>query len=143
MVGEPPNLGRQRREERLAHHGLGGDQLAEPIAGEDVGLGRLDRHRRRRAWGAVEQGELAEEVTGSKRREDRFVAGVGGERDLDRAGHHDEQRVTRVADMEHGLAAAEPADPHPLREVGEAAPIESGEQGDTRQGIAHRPDVHH
>ena len=78
MMGEPPNLGGEGGEERLAHHGLCGDQLAEPIAGEDVGLGRLDRDRRCRTRRTVEQGKLTEEVTRPKGREDRLVAGIGG-----------------------------------------------------------------
>jgi len=78
MVSKPADLGCERGKEGFAHDRLGRDQLAEPIAGEDVGLGRLDRDRRCRTRRTVEQGKLTEEVTRPKGREDRLVAGIGG-----------------------------------------------------------------
>ena len=60
--GEAPQLGGQRREQRVADRGLRRDQLAELVAWQDDGLRRRERRRRRRPRRAVEQRELAEDV---------------------------------------------------------------------------------
>ena len=71
---------------------------------------RVDGDGRRRAWRAVEQGELAEEPAGPDRRQDgRLGAVVGGQGDLDLALGHDEQGIAGVAGVEHGLAPPEAA----------------------------------
>ena len=143
VMGEAADLGGERREERLPHHRLGCDQLAEAIARKDVGLRRLDGDRGRGARRSVEQGELAEEVARTERREDRLVARIGGQGDLDGTRHHDEQRVARVAEVEDRLVAPKPPDPHPLKQAPETALVEPAEQRNRGEGVAHGPDVDH
>ncbi len=108
VEGESAKLARQRRQERVANRWLRGDQLAESVSREDERLGWFERRGRGRARGAVEQGQLTEEVPRAERREDRLVAGLRGERDLDRSGHHDEQGVPGVSEVEDDLATPEP-----------------------------------
>ncbi len=122
---------------------LGVDQEAEPIARQDQRLGRLERDRGGRAGRAVEEGQLAEEVAGPHRRQDRLVALLGGQHDLHGAGGDDEQRVARVALVEQDLAASEPAGPETGREPLEGGPIETGEQGDPLERLDRLPDPVH
>ena len=63
--------------------GLGRDELAESIAWQDDGLGCALGGRARRAWRPVEQGELAEDIAGAEGGEDRLLAGLRRQRDLD------------------------------------------------------------
>ena len=66
-----------RRQQRVADPGLGRDQLAEPVARQDDGLGRADRGRTGRPRRSVEQCQLAEHVARRERREDGLLAGLG------------------------------------------------------------------
>ncbi len=71
-------------------------------------LDRVEGHGGRRARGAVEQGQLAEEAARADRRQDgRLGAVVRGDGDLDRAAGHEVQGVARVTGMEDGLATPE------------------------------------
>ena len=45
MGGQPTQLPGDRREQRVAYAGLGRDQLPEPVARQDDGLGRAERRR--------------------------------------------------------------------------------------------------
>ena len=135
VVGEPPQLRGERGEERVADRRLGREQLAELGPRQDRGLRRLDRDRRRRARRPVEQCQLAEDVAGPERREDRLVAGVARQHDLDRPRHDDEQRVARVAEMEDDLAASESPGAHAAGDPIEAGGIEPGEERHCGQGF--------
>ncbi len=100
------------------------------LARQDDRLGRDERGRARRARRAVEQRDLAEDVAGPERRQDRLVAGLGRQRDLDLARHDDEQRVARIAGVEDDLAAPEAARPRPGRDPLEGGRVEPGEERD-------------
>src|SRR4029078_11717934 len=67
--------------------------------------------------------------------EDRLVAGVARQHDLDRPGYHDEQGVARVAEMEDDLAAAEPPGAHAASDPIEAGGIEPEEERHCGQGF--------
>ena len=55
------DLGRERREERMAKRRLVVHEPIEGIAPQDLRLDRLDRDRRGGPWCPIEQRELAEE----------------------------------------------------------------------------------
>ena len=71
MTRQPPELRCQGREQGPTKRRLRLDELVERLAPEDQGLGGLDRDRRRRVGRTVEQGQLAEELAASQRRDDR------------------------------------------------------------------------
>jgi hypothetical protein len=140
---EPAKLACDGDHEAVADHGMGGDQLPEPVPGQDHGLGRLERRRGRRPGRAIEEGELAEEVTRPERRQDRLVACLARQRDLHQPGLDDEQRVPRVALMEDHFAPSEPSDPHLPAERFQAVRVQAAEQRDGRQRIGQWPAIDH
>ena len=93
-------LAGDRREQRVAHAGLGRDELAEPVARQHHGLGRADGGGARRSRRAVEQRQLAEDVAFAQRRQDRLLAGLRGQRDLHLA--VDDRRTARHLDRRCG-----------------------------------------
>src|SRR5712671_7759973 len=111
MVRQSAQLAGDRGQQGVTDDGLRRDQLAELLARQDERLGRLERCRRRRPWGAVEECQFAEHVARAESREDRLVARVRREANLDRAAHDDEQGVSWVAQVEDDLAATESARP--------------------------------
>ena len=118
---QPTQLAGQRREERIADGRFGRDQFAEPVARQDDRLGRHERGGGRGAWRAIEEGQLAEDVTVVERRQDGLLAGFRRDRDLHLAGDDDEQGVTRVAGVEDDLAAPEASRPRPAATRSRAA----------------------
>ena len=116
VIGQPAQLAGQGRQQGVAGGRLGVDQQPESLARQDQRLGRLEGDRRRRARRPVEQGQLAEEGARPDGGQDRLVALLGRQHDLDRPGGDDEQRVARVALVEEDLVAPEAAGPHPGRQ---------------------------
>src|SRR5262245_53514844 len=111
MAGEPPDLGRQRSEQRPPQLGLVVDQSEEGVALEDERFRRLDGHDRRRMRRAIEERELPEELPGTEDRDDRRLrALVGWQDDFDRATRDDEQRIARVTLVEDGFGLPESTD---------------------------------
>jgi hypothetical protein len=104
VAGQPAQLPGERPDQRAAEPGLRVEQPLEVRSAEDQRLGRLQRDHGRRVRLAVEQRELAEEVSGAQRGEDRGLGRVGrGQDDLHRAGGDDVQRVPGIALVEHRL----------------------------------------
>ena len=79
VAREPPELARERPDQRPLDPRLGGEQPLEVVPAQHERLGGLHRHDRRGVGLAVEHRQLAEEVAGPQRREDRGLAGVAGD----------------------------------------------------------------
>ena len=138
MVRQAAELRGERREQGVADGGLRGEQLAKLGPRQDE---RLSWFQGRGGGGSrrpVEEGQLAEDIARSEGREDRLVAGVGWEHDLDRPAHDDEQGIPGVAEMEDHLAPAEPPRAHPPTDPLHAGGVETGEERDAGQRFGER-----
>src|SRR5450759_3838283 len=94
------------------------------MATEDEGSRRLVGDRGRRAFGAVEQRELAEEITRAQRGDDGLVFALWrGQHDLHGTRLDDVERVARVALVEDRLVAAVAARPQRIDADGQRAII--------------------
>src|SRR3970282_2825558 len=87
---------------------------------------------------------LAEEVARPDGGDDRLLTGLRRQTDLDRAGHDDEEGVTRVALVEDDLAAAEAPRAEAALQAIDRGAIETPEEADPRQrrgggGVGHPP----
>ncbi len=140
---QPPELAGDRGEQRVPHTGLGRDQFAEAISGQHDRLGRAERCGAGRPRRPVQQCELTEHIAGTQRREDRLVAGLRRQRDLDVSGDDHEQGIPGVTEVEDHLSPTEAARAHRGREPFHGLGPETCEERDRGQCLADRPTHQH
>jgi len=136
VAGQAPDLPRERRKERSSKLRIAVDEAQELVAVEDERLRRFDRDDRRRVRGAVEDGQLAEELARAEDGHDRWLGAlVRREDDLDRAACDDEQRIPRIALVEDGLALPKAPDSQGGREGVNGGIVPLAEEAACPQGI--------
>src|SRR5215213_10067023 len=89
--------------------GVGVEEVIERLSGQAEGDRVVERHRRGRARGTVEERQLAERLTRSNLGEDRLLAVDGLSADTDDAALDQVHGIAVVALVEEDLSPAEPS----------------------------------
>ena len=105
--GEAPDLAGQVVDQQIVHRGMSLPQVVELLAGQDEGLGGLERDdRRHAALARLEQRLLAEALAAAEHGHRRDIAAGAGDPDGDPPARDVVERVTDVVLVEHDLAPA-------------------------------------
>ncbi len=137
MMGQPTQLADEAGEECTAEARILVHEAIERVAVQDQGLGRLEGDRGRGVRLAIEQRELAEEVSGAEGGDDGPLLALGVRQDdLHRAGLDHVERVPGVTLMEDRLVAsiapaAQRVDAAPQRRV-----VDAREEGAPTQRLS-------
>ena len=142
LAGQAPDLAAERGEHRAAQGGLGVDEAIERVTAEDQRFDGPNGDRGGGARAAVEQRQLPEEAAATDgRQDDGFGAFLRGQDDLDLPARDHEQRVARILEVEHDLAAAKPPSAHRVSAQHERRIVESGEQRTGMERLAREREI--
>ena len=142
MTGAATHRLREKPEHPAHRVGVGREHAHELAAAKRERRRIGDGCHGRRAFGVVEQRQLAEHVTAALERDHDFAAGVVGDRDLHGAGDDEEHLAGIVVAVEHDLVPGEVARPHLRRDRDPLDRGEAGEDRALREEVGDRGDIH-